>query len=677
MAKEKTQQAQEAETDTENAASFELKEDLQGRINNLALSPNANNTLIPLFEAISNAIHSIQERYKRQWAEKGEIIINVLHDQEGYPISFSIEDNGIGLNDENFKSFRTYDSTHKIKKGGKGVGRLTWLKTFEKTEIQSIYRKGEKKCRRNFAFELKNPPINNHKEVIVPLGDPQITSVYLNQLKDRYKTSCPQKTDVIARKIIGHFLPYLIVEDCPGIVISDAEKRTDLRELLNENKFNPQSDEFELPDIGTFYIQHVLLDRSLMEGKAQHTVFFAAHDRIVADHIINNQTGLDSYFDYEEKKVAYVGIVSGDYLNTNVTQERNNFDIDSDTFRKIEKEAEEKAKKYLEVPIAEIVEGKSKKVETVLNRFPRYKYLVKDSKEFAKELPLNARKEEEIYSALSVQDYRERRETDTKLKSVLQSDNTPQAQADFEALFNEILSRIAEQERSSLAEYVVHRKAVIDLLENRLGFEDGEKESKYKEDVIHKIICPMRATSSEIDCDQHNLWLLDDRLAFYDFWASDENIKSFAKGSDSKDRPDLILFQGCTLLHRENTNQPVVIVEFKRPAREDYTEKENPIRQIYKYIKELRDRKVNDKNGKLITNINQNTPFFCYIVCDITPKLEEFLQDDQINNPIPGGRGYFGYHKTYNAYIEIIQYSEIVKDARLRHEAFFKELGIN
>lgn len=37
---------------------------------------------------------------------------------------FVVEDNGIGFNDTNMKSFETLDSDHKIDKGGRGVGRL-------------------------------------------------------------------------------------------------------------------------------------------------------------------------------------------------------------------------------------------------------------------------------------------------------------------------------------------------------------------------------------------------------------------------------------------------------------------------------------------------------------------------------------------------------------------------
>ena len=187
----------------------------------------------------------------------------------------------------------------------------------------------------------------------------------------------------------------------------------------------------------------------------------------------------------------------------------------------------------------------------------------------------------------------------------------------------------------------------------------------------------MKVDSGDIQIDDHNLWLIDDRLAYYEYWASDKRIKDFIEGSESKLRPDVVLFQGAALFQRVGTDQPVVIVEFKRPAREEYTDAENPISQLYDYIRELRSKKVVNKKGVLVTSISEETPFFCYVIADITPKLKQWLDNQQINNPIPGGRGFFGYHPSFRAYIEVVNIENVVKDARLRHEPFFKRMGIN
>lgn len=665
---------------TAQAATIKFKESLEGRIRNLALSPNAQgNALIPLFEAISNSMHSLQERFGQEWATKGKIQITVFPDDEGNPLSFQIEDNGVGLNDRNFESFMTFDSIYKLKKGGKGVGRLTWLKVFNNAKVESIYNEAGSFYKRSFDFVLDDKgQIQKHAVIDAGAVSDLRTSVTLNRFQESYKSLCPKKTSILAKKIIAHFLRTFLSEECPTVTLSDLENNYNLQEMLNERKFNAKEESVEVDGIvGSVKVEHILIEKSFMEGGAEQRVYFSAHGRAVKEHVISNQVGLTAAFDFEGKPVVYIGIVSGDFLDTHVSQERNYFNIDSSVFRKLEKEVENKAIQYLEKPIKEKLAIKTETVEAVVSANPRFRYLVQDSTEFAKKLPLNAHKPEEIFSALSIQDYRETKKLNEKVENVLSPESEKIVDVDIESHINNLVQKITEQGKASLAEYIARRKAIIDLLDKRLGYRDENKEYKYKEEAIHSIVCPVRTTSNDVEYGDHNLWLIDDRLAYYDFWASDTAIKKFAKSSESAERPDIILFQGCNLLQRSRTNQPVVIVEFKRPARTEYADDEDPIKQVYGYIKELRERKVDDKDGKLITEVSESTPFFCYIVCDVTAKMKGFLETSMINNPLPGGRGYYGYNPAFKAYVEVIEYSKMVEDARLRQEAFFEKLDIN
>lgn len=54
-------------------------------------------------------------------------------------------------------------------------------------------------------------------------------------------------------------------------------------------------------------------------------------------------------------------------------------------------------------------------------------------------------------------------------------------------------------------------------------------------------------------------------------------------------------------------DQPVVIIEFKRPARSAYDDEENPFTQIYGYIEELRAGSVIDKEGGVIQNLDEQS----------------------------------------------------------------------
>jgi hypothetical protein len=82
--------------------------DLAGRVRNLSLPASSNSTLIPLFEAISNALHAVETRFADQLAKQGEIVIEVLRrveDDSAEVLGFVVKDNGVGLTDENMNPF--------------------------------------------------------------------------------------------------------------------------------------------------------------------------------------------------------------------------------------------------------------------------------------------------------------------------------------------------------------------------------------------------------------------------------------------------------------------------------------------------------------------------------------------------------------------------------------------
>jgi hypothetical protein len=92
-----------------------------------------------------------------------------------------------------------------------------------------------------------------------------------------------------------------------------------------------------------------------------------------------------------------------------------------------------------------------------------------------------------------------------------------------------------------LAEYVVRRKAVLDIMDKLLEYKDAEKQSYQREDALHQLICPMRVDSTKLSIEDHNLWLIDDRLAFFNYFASDIELRNYSK-ADSDERPDLAFF---------------------------------------------------------------------------------------------------------------------------------------
>ena len=93
----------------------------------------------------------------------------------------------------------------------------------------------------------------------------------------------------------------------------------------------------------------------------------------------------------------------------------------------------------------------------------------------------------------------------------------------------------------------------------------------------------MQTTSDEIKLDDINLWLIDDRLAYHHFLASDKKINTIpVLESDVDKRMDLAIFDAALsyTADPENINS-VTIVKLKRPQRNDLaTEETDPITQV-------------------------------------------------------------------------------------------------
>ena len=80
---------------------------------------------------------------------------------------------------------------------------------------------------------------------------------------------------------------------------------------------------------------------------------------------------------------------------------------------------------------------------------------------------------------------------------------------------------------------------------------------------------------------------MDDRLAFFSYFASDKLLNQYTTLRDDE-RPDLAFFyDACVAWREREETDTVVIVEFKRPMREDYSKGKDPIQQVLSYVHKL------------------------------------------------------------------------------------------
>ena len=86
--------------------------------------------------------------------------------------------------------------------------------------------------------------------------------------------------------------------------------------------------------------------------------------------------------------------------------------------------------------------------------------------------------------------------------------------------------------------------------------------------------------------------------------------------------------------------------------RDNYNEDKNPLIQVREYITELQSKRARTRDGRDIP-IDNNTPFYCYIVCDIRPTLDNKRRTLSFWRH-QTGQGFFGFKRHYNAYFEMI-----------------------
>jgi hypothetical protein len=666
--------------------SDEFEFSLSGRVRNLGFAPSPLNALFPLFEAVANSLHAIEARWDRDASKNGSIVVTVIRsesDDEYPPVTgFIIEDNGIGLTPENWKAFRTADTARKISRGGKGVGRLSWLKVFENTKVASGFDEGGTVFYRTFDFSIPEGatnPLHGHE---LRQGGPAAqagTRVHLEPYVPVYSSHCPRKTETIAGQIIGHFLRNFASYEVPSFTLIDSAGRISLLDFYSDHVEAEVLESFEVElEPGTDPVPidmfHILLNKGLrLHEGSKHWNLYVGDGRVVRDEKIDNQLGLG--YIGENSDSVYIGLVSGAFLNNHVNQERTSFTFSEEAYRTLHSAAIAASKRHL-APYIDVV--RNKQAETtlrVIHENPQFLAVADDVRAFVEEnLSLNAKSEEDIFVELARQRRRKHRETKREIKALAAGEGN-----DIDERVHKVASAINIDKKASLAEYVVKRKEILDLLDSSLAYADPEKRNYLREEIVHDLIIPIRSDGEDLDYEDHNLWILDDRLAFYSYLKSDKPFKTFLTDSESGREPDIaVVFDRSLAFDQEGTDEPIIIVEFKRPGRTSYTHEDNPVTQVLEYVNIMRNGGAfKDRTGKIRKPIPQSTRFICFVVADFTPKLLEMVSISIAQNRSADGEGYFGFSPIHNAVVEVLPYNKLLHDARLRNEAFFSRLGLS
>jgi len=640
--------------------------------------------LLPLYEAVVNSIQSINQAN----ITNGNIYIEIeredslsLIERENWETDIEnivIHDNGIGFTEDNFKSFNTYASDFKKMLGCKGVGRMIWLKAFDSVKVESTYCEDGNWFHRTFTFDRVNAVSNELRARIE--GDAyNSTIITLQSLRSKNKSNTPKKISTIARDLLNHCFIYFVLGKAPKITISDGTESISVNGLFEKiRKEDISTVEFSIED-KSFKLIHF---KNYNPNSSIHCINLCANDRRVSSTNLQSVfSGVNSKFVNTDGSFVYNGYITSDYLDENVNRERTAFNIDETqrslfsqvTKSEIVSKATELVFAYLKDELIAYNEKKREKIERFIrNVNPRYRLLLRRYPECIDNIMISDDEEKlELELFKQEQQYKLKlKEEGKELEKTIKGNvNT----TDIVKRTTAYAEKLSEMGKSSLAEYILHRKAVLDLLEDNLKYQDDNRYAY--EESIHQIVFPMQQTSDDVDYTAHNLWLIDEKLSYHYYLASDKKIRSMDPvQSESKNEPDIAIFDS-PFAFTDESEQPfknITIIEFKRPGRESYGDSENPIQQVIEYMDDFTNGKIKTKDGLTIDG-NNNIRFFCYILCDISEKLKKYIKQYDFQQT-PDGQGYYSYSNNYNAYMEIVPYNKMIRDSKKRNKILFDKL---
>ncbi|MCI2810426.1 MAG: ATP-binding protein [Aromatoleum sp.] len=653
----------------------------------------ANTTVYtPVVEMIVNAIQAIDEAGRKDGKVQVRTQRNAQVELDGSlpeVTGFDIEDNGIGFNDAHRNSFDTLYTDLKIAEGGKGFGRFTGLKYFEDLHVKSIYRDGAVLKARSFSMGKEHEIIVREK---VTPSDKQDTGTVVTLAPLKTGRAFDKKLSTIARSLVERLLPYFITQDyvCPDIVLSEQDGSSAIR--LNDFVSN------ELSAV----IREIGIDRKTFTLKASDTeeeflvrvfklysprnqksrISLVAHKREVSGSAIHKYIPefVDEFLEKDRngevdstRNYIIKAYVFGPYLDRNVSLERGGFEfqMDSDLIlgigqTQIEQDAATIAREAMGADITFRQEKKKERVQSYVDEEAPWHKAILEKIDLSG-MPYNP-SNEEIETRLQKEKFAQEIAIKRDVAKLM-------AETNFENVQDsviEIVNKISGTSKNDLIHYIALRRKILDIFGKSL--ETDESGTYSSEGVVHDIIFPRKGDTDITSFHDHNLWIVDERLNFTTYVSSDLPLNG-----GNTDRPDLLVYNKRVLFRGDNeASNPITIFEFKKPQRDDFvnpSSREDPVQQIVRYVNDIRDGKYKTPEGRKIL-VAENTPFYGYIVCDLTAKVETWLEREKNFTPMPDRLGWFQWMGNINLYVEVISWDKVLKDAKMRSQIFFQKLGI-
>ena len=686
--------------------------------------------LQPIFEAFTNALEAIENK------SKGEISICVYHKKDLVPddtpcVNFqkiTIEDNGVGLNDTQFKRLKMLRDSRKGP-SNRGTGRIQYLHYFDDTVITSIYKNdisGVNYKRRVITlskkpdFLEKNAIIRIDTEDELPSGNSQTIVTFFRPLaKSDEKFYEILDASILKEEIIRHYLALFceIRDNFPSIRIEVYlnEELVSFENIISSEI--PQHDKVSSIAINYSKIEKNKIVMSEKKEAFELRVFKLPANKLDKNSImlvskgeIARELPFDGLLPKDQiEGERFLFLLSGDYINKKDADERGeiklldgkdflgqykNYMNSDDDYTWVSQNDEEILLPDIENDVnIEILrqypeieklradkEGKINELKTMFllnqNAISKSKILITDTYE---EILRKVYQEE---ARLAAQKDALFREHFKKIKWLTPDKNN--YQNELNSAVEEFVNDIPAIGKNTLAKYIARRRLVLDIFDNILCNEEKKVQlgGRIDERVLHNLIFQQSSENTA----ESDLWLISEEYIY--FKGTSESKLSELQFDGKKIIKDDSLLTSEQLRLRYSLNEDrlrkkpdillfpsegkCIIIEFKAPDVNASTY----ISQIDYYASLIRNFSIDE--------ISIDT-FYGYLIgesledFDVRSKnhgIEHSFHLDYWFRPSEKITGFFG-RTDGSIYLEVIKYSTLLERAKTRNKIYMKKLGID
>lgn len=483
------------------------------------------------FEAVANALDAGADWIEIRIKSDGKV--------QSPRLTVQISDNGEGFTEKNFNQFKRLqqakDEQHK------GLGRLVYMRYFERVLVQSQHAEGVRRFVFADGFDGKS------ESMPAVEGDRRRTVLRFEGFRPRRLSSYDDlRPTVIRDRLITQFFPALHDRKRAGKKLQiriklDTDESPQQEFVSDETEVTEASvqdlDALEITDAdwGVFG-KVVLWHRINLDDHPQSLLTAASVDRRTIPMDLVNPKNLPP-------NVSAVFIVESELFATGGSDSaRERLELpDTVPKARFERILRREIGRLLRKACPAIVERNKVTQEELDARCPHLIGLFEDE-------PVGLIDREQSL------DTAQRRFLQKQKDILLASE--PMAESDFASVL-EVSSR-------ALTEYVLYRQHVVKRL--------GSTTPNDREKVIHELIAPQRREFSEAhlvrDIYQNNVWMLDDKFMTFRTVLSESEMREViaaitdGEESDDRGRPDISMIFSADPLAAEKVD--VVVVELKK-----------------------------------------------------------------------------------------------------------------